>query len=158
MHHLLRAAGITRTKNGKRYDKAANYGFRKRFNGLLKMNNNVNSNIAEKLMAHKRGLDGSYLKPTREECFAEFKKAIIDLTVDDSERLKIQSKTMDHIINKMQSEKGERIAFLEKEVAEMRKGWQDHVKVNFTEDVEVSNVHDQGIYFAVRLMPPQNRL
>ena len=27
-------------------------------------------------MAHKRGLDGVYLKPTREQCFEEFEKAI----------------------------------------------------------------------------------
>jgi len=53
---------------------------------MTKLNNDVNSNIAEKLMAHKRGLDGTYLQPTREECFAEFLKAIPQLTIDDSER------------------------------------------------------------------------
>lgn len=58
--------------------------YRKRFNGILKMNNNVNSNIAEKLMAHKKGLDGVYLEPAREECFAEFVKAITELTTDGS--------------------------------------------------------------------------
>lgn len=58
--------------------------YRKRFNGILKMNNNVNSNIAEKLMAHKKGLDGVYLEPTREECFAEFVKDITELTTDGS--------------------------------------------------------------------------
>ena len=60
--------------------------FRKRFNTILKINNDVNSNIAEKLMAHKKGLDGVYLQPTREECFNEFVKAILQLTVDDSQR------------------------------------------------------------------------
>jgi len=60
--------------------------FRKRFNTILKINNDVNSNIAEKLMAHKRGLDGTYLQPTREECFLEFVKAIPDLMIDDSAR------------------------------------------------------------------------
>ena len=39
-------------------------------------------------MAHKRGLDGVYLQPTREECFAEFVKAIPDLTIDQAERQK----------------------------------------------------------------------
>jgi len=86
-------SGIKRTKvNKHRYDKAIVYMFRKRFNGKLKMNNAVNSNIAEKLMAHKKGLDGVYLEPTRDECFAEFKKAISDLTIDPTERQKIELK------------------------------------------------------------------
>jgi len=59
--HLYKKSGILRVKKGNRFDLAVTYGFRKRFNGVLKMNNSVNSNIAEKLMAHKRGLDGTYL-------------------------------------------------------------------------------------------------
>lgn len=80
---------IQRKKTGKRYDKQADHGFRKRFNTILKLNNSVNSNVAEKLMGHKNGLDGVYLVPTRDELFAEFKKAIKDLTIDDSERDKV---------------------------------------------------------------------
>jgi len=87
LKNIVRLSGVKRTKvNGKHYDKALSYGFRKRFNTILKLNNDVNSNIAEKLMAHKRGLDGRYLAPTIEECFTEFKKAIPQLTIDDSER------------------------------------------------------------------------
>ena len=37
-------------------------------------------------MAHKRGLDATYLQPTMEECYAEFKKAIPELTVDGTAR------------------------------------------------------------------------
>jgi len=85
---LYKLATVERKKIGNRYDKALTYGFRKRFNTVLKINNEVNSNIAEKLMAHKRGLDGSYLTPTMEECFHEFEKAILDLTIDQSERLR----------------------------------------------------------------------
>jgi len=59
--------------NASHYDKSLAHGFRKRFNTILKLNNEVNSNIAEKLMAHKRGLDGHYFVPTIEECFEEFK-------------------------------------------------------------------------------------
>lgn len=84
---LIKSAGIQRTKvNGKRYDKAIVYMFRKRFNTILKINNDVNSNIAEKLMAHKKGLDGVYLQPTQEECYKEFIKAIPQLTIDSAER------------------------------------------------------------------------
>ncbi len=88
---LIKSAGIQRTKvNGKRYDKAIVYMFRKRFNTILKINNDVNSNIAEKLMAHKKGLDGVYLQPTQEECYKEFIKAITQLTIDDSERKQVE--------------------------------------------------------------------
>jgi len=88
--NLLKLAGIQRKKIKNRFDKAIVYGFRKRFNGILKMNNEVNSNIAEKLMAHKNGLDGNYLKPTREQCFTEFVKAISELTISDEARHKVQ--------------------------------------------------------------------
>jgi len=98
--NLLRLAGIERKKTKNRYDKAIVYGFRKRFNGILKMNNEVNSNIAEKLMAHKRGLDGSYLKPTREQCFEEFRKAIPELIIDPTRRQKIK-------IQQLEQEKSE---------------------------------------------------
>jgi len=80
-------SGIERVKTGATYDKATMKMFRKRFNGKLKMNNKVNSNIAEKLMAHKNGLDGIYLQPTREECFNEFVKAVPELTLNDIERV-----------------------------------------------------------------------
>jgi integrase/recombinase XerD len=83
---IIKGAKIERKKTGKRYDKSLTYMFRKRFNTILKLNNSVNSNIAEKLMAHRKGLDGTYLQPTRDECFAEFRKAIPELTIADSER------------------------------------------------------------------------
>jgi len=41
-------------------------------------------------MAHKSGLDGTYLQPTREECFTEFLKAVPGLTVDPTEKQKFE--------------------------------------------------------------------
>jgi len=92
---LYKKAGIIRQKRGNRFDLAVTYGFRKRFNTILKLNNDVNSNIAEKLMAHKRGLDGVYLQPTREECFAEFVKAVPFLTIAEEERQKTKIETLE---------------------------------------------------------------
>jgi len=46
-------------------------------------------------MAHKKGLDGTYLQPTLEECYKEFFKAISDLTIDDNERLRIQNNVLE---------------------------------------------------------------
>ena len=67
--NLERKAHIEKIKTGNRYDKALMYGFRKRFNTILKIDSDVNSNIAEKLLAHKNGLDGVYFTPTKEEWF-----------------------------------------------------------------------------------------
>jgi len=100
-------AGIEKTKTGNRYDKAIIYGFRKRFNTILKLNNDVNSNIAEKLMAHKRGLDGTYLQPTKEECFAEFVKAIPELTINSTERQKHQIESLKIEKSKLEQQKHE---------------------------------------------------
>lgn len=87
INNLIKMAGVKRTKVSKhRYDKAIVYMFRKRFNTILKINNDVNSNIVEKLMAHKKGLNGVYMQPTKEECYKEFFKAIPDLTIDNAER------------------------------------------------------------------------
>ena len=87
---IIEKSKIPRIKQGYSYNKSRIYMFRKRFNTILKLTNGLNSNIAEKLMAHKRGLDGVYLKPTREECYVEFFKAIPNLTINDSERQKIE--------------------------------------------------------------------
>jgi len=105
-------AGIERKKTRNRYDKAIVYGFRKRFNGILKMNSEVNSNIAEKLMAHKRGLDGVYFKPSVEACFEEFRKAIPELTISDEARDKAE-------IAKLEMKRSE-IEEIKEELAEVR--------------------------------------
>ena len=112
---IIKHAGIERKKTKNRYDKAIVYGFRKRFNTILKLNNEINSNIVEKLMAHKCGLDGVYLKPTLEQCFTEFQKAIIDLTLDPTMRQQIKIEKLEEDKNKtIQLE--DRIVHLEKEL------------------------------------------
>jgi integrase/recombinase XerD len=92
---IVKGSKIIRKKTGNRYDKSLVYMFRKRFNTVLKINNNVNSNIAEKLMAHKKGLDGTYLQPSLDQFYAEFFKAISDLTIEDTERLRATNKILE---------------------------------------------------------------
>jgi len=118
--NLLKLAGIERKKSKNRYDKAIVYGFRKRFNGILKMNNEVNSNIAEKLMAHKKGLDGHYLKPTMAECFKEFRKAIPDLTIDPTKRQEVEIENQQKKIDVFEQNKTQ-VELLRHEVADMKK-------------------------------------
>ena len=93
----LRDSG--KKKNG-RFSKQIDHAFRKRFNTILKLNNSVNSNIVEKLLGHKKGLDGTYLKPTVEELFREYQKAIPELTIDSSQRKQAE-------LDKLQQEKSE---------------------------------------------------
>lgn len=90
MISLLKSARIITEKVNGRYEVMRFHGFRKRFDTVLKLNKEINSNIIEKLMGHKKGLDGSYLKPTKEELFNEYRKGITDLTIDKSHRLTAQ--------------------------------------------------------------------
>ena len=110
---LIKQARIQREKVGFAYDIQADHGFRKRFNTIMKLNSDVNSNIAEKLMGHKNGLDGVYFTPNREECFEEFKKSVNELMVDESWRLKIELERKNKELDKHQCEKDGKILELE---------------------------------------------
>jgi len=102
-------------KNG-RYCVQLDHGFRKRFDTLLKLNKNVNDNIVEKMMGHKRGLDRLYLKPTKEQMFDEFKNGISDLAISDKKRLEVQNKELKIEKLELQS-KNETITNLSKRLA-----------------------------------------
>ncbi len=115
IHRLAKSADTKRRKVSKtRYDVQADHGFRKRFNTILKIKNDVNSNIAEKIMGHSVTipLDNTYLDVPVEKLFEEFAKAIPELTVSDDERQEMR-------ILKLEKDKSE----LEKkqmEIEEMR--------------------------------------
>ena len=81
IYRSVQKSKVNRHKQDIRYDVQINHGFRKRFNTILKLGNNVNYNIAEKLMGHKNGLDGIYFTPTLDELFAEYKKIIHKLEI-----------------------------------------------------------------------------
>ncbi len=81
IYRSLQKSRVIRYKQDTRYNIQINHGFRKRFNTVLKLENNMNYNIAEKLMGHKNGLDGVYFTPTLDELFAEFKKVIPQLEI-----------------------------------------------------------------------------
>jgi len=97
IQRLIKKAGLRslENKSGPRYNIQQDHGFRKRFNTIMKLNNSINSNLVEKMMGHKRGLDGVYFTPTVDQLFDEFKKAIPDLTIDDSERITLAKKKLD---------------------------------------------------------------
>jgi len=121
MFRLVSNSGVDREKKGRRYNIQMDHGFRKRFNTILKLESSLNSNIAEKLMAHKRGLDGTYLTPTKEELFQEFVKAIPQLTISDSERDKLLLEQKNQEINELKKAEN-RIGKLEVKLETM-KNW-----------------------------------
>jgi len=56
-------------------------------------------------MDHKYRLESHYLKPTKEELFQEYKKAIPDLVFDEAEKLRIESQNKQKKIDELQSNK-----------------------------------------------------
>jgi len=129
---IIKNTGIYRKKNGFSSEIQINHGFRKRFNTILKISG-VNWNIAEKLMGHKNGLDGVYFKPTREECFKEFHKAITELSVDDAIKLEEEIKSRDERIHKLESDQDRKIMNLEFIVAELSKRLESKLQTSFGE-------------------------
>jgi len=113
IYRLIEQARIVREKQGFCFDIQMDMGFRKRFNTILKLNSQVNSNIAEKLMGHKRGLDGSYFVPTKEQCFEEFRKSIPELVIDESIKLKLELENTVQELDIEQSKKDNKIQELE---------------------------------------------
>ena len=103
LSHAMRRAGISRIKKGNRYDIAVCGSFRKRFNTILKKNPNISFTTAEIMMDHSVRQEPSYNKPTKQELFEEYKKALPELTIDDSERLKAKNA-------KLEKEKNESVA------------------------------------------------
>ena len=93
-------ASIRGQKTNGRYSEQLVHGFRKRFNTILKLNNEVNDNAIEKMMGHTNGLDGVYLQITTERLFDEFKKGVADLTISNEARNNVK-------IQKLESEKSE---------------------------------------------------
>ncbi len=81
VYRTVSRSNIRQDKQDSRYDVQVDHGFRKRFNTILKLDNSVNYNIAEKLMGHKNGLDGVYLTPTLDELFVEFRKVMHKIEV-----------------------------------------------------------------------------
>jgi integrase/recombinase XerD len=107
LSHVMKRAGISRLKTGNRYDLAICGGFRKRFDTILKINPNISYAIAEMMMDHKIRMEGHYFKPSKEQLFDEYKKAIPELTIDDSERLKIKNEQQSKKISELEVTKEE---------------------------------------------------
>jgi integrase len=78
---------ISRRSNVRSKDVPIAHGFRKFFTTQL-INSKVNIEIREMLLGHKIGLASAYYRPTEEEMFDEYEKAIDNLTINEENRLR----------------------------------------------------------------------
>ena len=107
IHRILENSDVKRVRINKNYDKQMAHGFRKRFNTIMKLNSEVNSSIAEKILGHSvtHKLDNTYFKPSIDELFNEFKKAIPKLTISEELRLKLENESKEKKIQELESDK-----------------------------------------------------
>jgi len=104
-----------------RYDIPIVYGMRKRFDTILKSNSKININIAEKLLGHSTTipLDNHYFKPTLEVMFDEYQKAIPELSIGESAKLRLELEKKDQILSSVEV-KDKRILDLENALLEIK--------------------------------------
>ena len=95
MERIVKNAGINRVKIGKRYETQLDHGLRKRFDTIMELNGNIKESLSEKMMGHSDGVRGRYVKPDVEKLFEEYKKAVPELTVDDSARLLAENQKLE---------------------------------------------------------------
>ena len=113
MNRLLQKSKIDRIKTGKRFDLATCTAMRKRFNTILERNSEISVPISQLLMDHTGYMDRHYLKPTEEELFEEYTKAVPDLVIDNSIRLREENRIKEQKISELESDKDRRISDLE---------------------------------------------
>ena len=111
---------ILRKKTGDRFEIMSCHGFRKRFATVIKSNKEINLSISEKLMGHSTTvkLDNSYFKPTLDIMFDEYRKAIPELVIDESVKLKLQLEKKNEQLSSLES-KDRRIEDLENVLAKV---------------------------------------
>jgi len=120
---ILRRAELRFGRDGHRRDVQLDHGFRKRWNTIVKTTDGMKIILAEKMFAHTTPtipLDETYVDASIEKLFEEFKKAIPELTIDDSERLKLNNEQQQKKISELEI-KTERIDDLERRLRMIEK-------------------------------------
>jgi integrase len=88
----VRAVDHTSSHNRKEVARA--HGFRKFFTTEL-IHAEINPEIREMLLGHKIGLTGAYYRPTEQKMYAEYQKAVNNLTINEENRLKIKVQSLE---------------------------------------------------------------
>ena len=123
MIEITQKDGQRKKGSSGRYNTPITGGFRKFFNIVMKLRKETNLSLCEKLMGHSVtiGLDNHYLPASNEELFNEFSKVIPELTIEESQRLKIGNDLKDKKIQELETDKDRRMSNLEVMVSELAK-------------------------------------
>ena len=120
LNRLVKNTTIVRTKTHKnRYDIMSAHGLRKFFDTTLKLNQNLNPSVVERLLSHKSKairLDSSYFRPRENDLFEVYQKAIPSLTIDKSSRLEFELEENKERLEKLENSKDRRILELESDM------------------------------------------
>ena len=81
----VKKANVSTKKNNGRFNIPSAHGFRKRYNTILKSNDNHNYILVERLLGHNIGLDASYYEAKPELLLKEYKKGSKHLTISNQE-------------------------------------------------------------------------
>jgi hypothetical protein len=131
LYDLCKRCGIDKK------DIAIAHGFRKFFTTQL-VNSKLNPEIREMLLGHKIGLTGAYYRPTEQEMFNEYQKAINNLTINEENRLKLKVQLLEGESNEIQD--------LKKQVNEnssMLSDLLELIKLKAESDLEINDDEDQ---------------
>lgn len=119
------------------------HGFRKFFTTQL-VNARINPEIREMLLGHKIGLASHYYRPTEQEMFDEYQKAVNNLTINEENRLKIKVDLLER--EKTNYEKLDaKIDALQREFYrnKVRTGWAGLTKDDLSEDVIEQKIQER---------------
>ena len=113
---------IDRKKKGHRYDIPKDHGFRKFYATAIKNTQGITVTMSEKLINHIGAvkLDKSYFTPTKEEMYESYKKAIPELTIDQTEKHEALIESQKKKITEL-SKKEDKIQELAKKLEEYQK-------------------------------------
>ena len=117
---------ITRNKvTNTTYDKKGAHALRKRFNTIVKMRDDCNISLGERLLGHSQTikLDNAYFDPSNEQLFSEYLKVLPYLMVDEKYKLRQELQEKQDEVNELQSSR-ERIRIVESQLSEIR----EHLK------------------------------
>ena len=128
IERIVKNAGVRRAKQGARYETQLDHGFRKRFDTIMELNGTIKESLTEKMMGHTDGTRGRYVRPDNDKLFNEYKKAIPELTIDDSKRKQAE-------LDKALKEKSE-LENQNIELINLKQGFStDHLRINEIENL-----------------------
>ena len=95
IEYIVKAADVRGTKVNGRYPIQIIHGFRKRFNVILKLKDDVNDNAIERMLAHRNGMSFHYDTFSDEALFNEYWNGVNELSIDDTARDKIKIRKLE---------------------------------------------------------------